>query len=164
MNKAWAVVSLMVALVLAHEGLILKSASDRLRQENALLDGKNAGLAKDIQDKGRLAHRAGLRLAAAYALVMNQVRVLEDGNAAAMSVHLETAQESRDIADHFEPTAYQGVKGLKIKIIIDKFSRETDMGAVLDDIYVLEKNTDFLASDIAKDNNNLIVKGEIYGL
>jgi len=38
------------------------------------------------------------------------------------------------------------------------------MGAVLDDIHLLEKNTDFKASEISKDSNNLIVKGEIYGL
>ena len=51
-----------------------------------------------------------------------------------------------------------------MKIVINKYSKETDMGAVLDDIHLLEKNTDFTATQIVKDNNNLIVKGEIYGI
>ena len=78
--------------------------------------------------------------------------------------NLKGAMDSQDISSHYVDTEYKGIRGLKIQIVVDKFSKETDMGAVLDDIHLLEKNTDFVSSEISKDNNNLIVKGEVYGL
>jgi hypothetical protein len=95
---------------------------------------------------------------------MNQIRLLESYSGTSMNVQLEATTDTQDISSHYEDTQYKGIRGLPIKIVVDKFSKETDMGAVLDDIHVLEKNTDFIASEISKDNNNLIVKGEVYGL
>jgi uncharacterized protein with HEPN domain len=95
---------------------------------------------------------------------MNQIRLLESASGTSMNVQLEGTMDTQDIANHYEDTPYKGIRGLRIRIVVDKFSKETDMGAVLDDIHLLEKNTDFMASEISKDNNNLIVKGEVYGL
>ena len=47
---------------------------------------------------------------------------------------------------------------------VDKFSNETDMGAVLNDIYQLEMSTDFKVTEINKEGNTLIVKGDVYGI
>ena len=90
--------------------------------------------------------------------------MLEGFGGTNMDVQLDGVKDAGDISTQFEDTEYKGVRGLKIKIVVNKFSKETDMGAVLDDIHLLEKNTDFIASEISKDSNNLIVKGEIYGL
>jgi hypothetical protein len=72
--------------------------------------------------------------------------------------------DTQDISSHYENTEYKGIRGLKIKIVVNKFLKETGMETVLDNIQILEKNTDFMVTEISKDNNNLIVKGEVYGL
>jgi hypothetical protein len=135
-----------------------------LAQENLFLEEQNADMKEQIRYKQSLEKHPAIRLSTEYGLMMNEVRMLESYSGTSMNVQLEDAKNADDIANHYESTSYKGVRGLKIKIVIDKFSKETDMGAVLDDVHILEKSTDFLASTIAKDNNNLIVKGEIYGI
>lgn len=81
-----------------------------------------------------------------------------------MNLTIEKSADNDDIAHHYVDSQYRGIKKLPIVIQIDKFSSETDMGAVLNDVYHLEKETDFKATEINKEGNVLIVKGEVYGL
>ena len=103
-------------------------------------------------------------LSLAYALLMNKVRVFQDYNGINMTVLLENDKDTDDVSENYVDTPFKGVKALRIRIVIDKFLKETQMGTLLDDIRLLEKKTDFLITEISKDNNQLIVKGEVYGI
>ena len=164
MNKIIIFISFVVSIVFINFGMSTKAQMDGLKSENARLQANNFDMEQKIKDKEFLAKQAPVSVSTEYSAVMNQIRLLESTSGTNMNVQLEGAMDTQDISSHYEDTAYKGIRGLKIKIVVDKFSKETDMGAVLDDIHLLEKNTDFMASEISKDNNNLIVKGEIYGI
>lgn len=80
------------------------------------------------------------------------------------NIVLTGTKENEDIEDHYVVTKFRHVKGLPLTIGVEKYSNETDMIGVLNDIYLLEKRTDFKVSEISTDNNGLIVKGELYGI
>ena len=164
MNKIIIFISLVVSIVLINFGMSTKAQMDELKSENAQLQANNLDMKQKIKDKEFLTKQAPVPISTEYSVVLNQIRLLESYSGTSMNVQLEGAMDTQDISSHYEDTEYKGIRGLKIQIVVDKFSKETDMGAVLDDIHLLEKNTDFMASEISKDNNNLIVKGEIYGL
>ena len=81
-----------------------------------------------------------------------------------MNIVLTGTKENENIEDHYVDTEFRDVKGLPMTISVEKFSNETDMAEVLNDIYLLEKRTDFKVSEISTENNGLIVKGELYGI
>jgi len=164
MNKIIIFISFVVFIVFINFGMSTKTQVDGLKSENERLRANNFDMEQKIKDKESLTKQAPVFLSTEYSVVMNQTRLLESYSGTNMNVQLEGAMDTQDISSHYEDTEYKGIRGLKIKIVVDKFSKGTDMGAVLDDIHLLEQNTDFMASEISKDNNNLIVKGEIYGL
>jgi len=164
MNKIIIFISFVVSIVLVNFGMSTKAQVDNLRDEFSQLEANNLDMKQKINEKGFLVKREGVLLPVEYNLVINQVRMLEGYSGTNMALQLNGIKDAADISTQFEGTEYKGVRGLRIKIVVNKFSKETDMGVVLDDIHLLEENTDFMASEITKDNNNLIVKGEIYGL
>jgi hypothetical protein len=164
MNKIIVFISIVMAFVLINLGISSKTQVDELRNENLQLQSNNMDLKEKIKDKESLPKQAPVPISTEYSEVLNQIRLLESYGGTSMSVQLDGSTDTQDISSHYEDSEYRGIKGLKIQIVVDKFSKETDMGAVLDDIHLLEKNTDFMATEISKDNNNLIVKGEVYGL
>lgn len=164
MNKIIILLSFVVSAVLINFGVSAKARIDDLRIKNAQYQADNIDMNRKIKIKESLPKQTPVVLLTAYHAVLNQIRWLESTSGTVMNVQLRGAMDTPDIAGHYEDTPYQGIRGLKIQIVVDKFSKETDMGAVLDDIHLLEKNTDFIASEISKDNNNLIVQGEIYGV
>jgi hypothetical protein len=164
MNRIIIFVALVVSIIFLNLGISTKAQVVNLRDKDLLLETNNLEMKQKIKDKEFLVKHDPVFLSTEYGLVMNQIRILESYSGTSMNVQLEGAKDTDDISDHYVDTEYKGVRGLKIRIMVDKFSKETDMGAVLDDIHLLEKNTDFMASEISKDNNNLIVKGEVYGL
>jgi hypothetical protein len=164
MNKTIIFISFAVSVVLINLGMSTKARVDELKSENAQLQANNFDRKLKIKDKESLPKEVPVPLSEEYNLVLNQIRSLESTSRTNMNVQLEGTMDTQDITSHYEDTPYKGIRGLKIRIVVDKFSKETDMGAVLDDIHLLEKNTDFMASEISKDNNNLIVKGEVYGI
>jgi len=164
MNRGVIILSLFVSLAFVHLGTFNKSEADGLRRKVAQLKSDNLEMKQEIKVKEDMVKRRPVPLPIAFAAVMNETRILESDSGKNMNVQLEDAKDAEDISTHYVATSYRGVRGLKIKIVIDKFSKETDMGAVLDDIHLLEKNTDFIAEEINKDSNHLIVKGEIYGI
>ena len=164
MNKIIIFISFIVSIVLINFGMSTKAQVDDLKIENAQLQANNLDMKQEIKDKESLPKQDPVPISTEYSVVMNQIRLLESYSGTSMNVQLEGTSDTEDITSHYVGTEYKGIRGLKIRIVVDKFSKETDMGAVLDDIHLLEKNTDFMASEISKDNNNLIVKGEVYGL
>ncbi len=164
MNKIVIFISFIVSIILVNLGMSTGVQISNLRDEESQLEANSLDMKQKIKDKESLVEHEPVLLSTEYGLVMNQIRLLESYSGTNMNVQLEGAKDVKDIADQYVDTAYRGVRGLKIRIVVDNFSKEADMGAVLDDIHLLEKNTDFLASEIDKDTNNLIVKGEVYGL
>jgi len=164
MNKGIIFISLIVSIVLINLGISIKSQVDGLKSDRSKLENDNMDMERKIKIKGSLSKQPPILLSTEYIAVLNQIRLLESYSGTSMSVQLEGGMDMQDISNHYENTEYKGIRGLRIKILVDKFSKETDMGAVLDDIHLLEKNTDFMALEISKDNNNLIVKGEVYGI
>jgi len=164
MNKIIVLIAVVLSVVLINLGLSSRAQIDELRTENTELESGNLEMKQRIKDKELLPKKAPVPLSVEYNVVMNQIRILESYGGTSMNVQLDNALDVQDISSRYVETEYKGIRGLKIKIVVDKFSHETDMGAVLDDIHLLEKNTDFVASEISKDNNTLIVKGEVYGL
>lgn len=164
MNRIIIFISLAVSIILINLGMSTKAQVDVFKNENSQLQDNNLDMKQKIKDKESLVKQVPIPISTEYNVVLNQIRILESYSGTSMNVQLEGAIDAQDISSHYEGTEYRGIKGLRIKIVVDKFSKETDMGAVLDDIHLLEKNTDFMASEISKDNNNLIVKGEVYGL
>ena len=164
MNKVFILASVVLSFVLINLGLSAKTHLEELRSEQAQLESNNLNMKQMVREKEPMPKQAPVPIAVEYGLVMNQIRILESYGGTGMRIQLDGVTDVQDISDHYVDTEYIGIKGLKIKMLIDKFSKETDMGAVLDDIHLLERNSDFMASEITNDNNNLIVKGEIYGL
>lgn len=164
MNKIVIFISLAGSVILINFGISTKAQVDGFKSTDLQLKADNLDMQRKIKDKESLPKQEPVALSTEYSAVLNQIRLLESYSGTNMNVQLEGTMDSQDISSHYEKTQYKSIRGLKIKIIVDKFSKETDMGAVLDDIHLLEKNTDFVASEISKDNNNLIVKGELYGL
>ena len=164
MNKIILFISLMIAAVLVNAGISTRIKTDDLRRKKTNLDADNRQMQAEIKDKESLVKREPVLLSKEYALLINQTKILESYSGTSMELGLEGLKDADDVADHYVDTSYRGIKGLKLCIMVDKFSKEADMGAVLDDIHSLEKNTDFLATQISQSSNNLIVKGELYGI
>jgi hypothetical protein len=164
MNKMVIFISLVAAIVLINWGMSAKAQIDELKSESLRLEINNFKMKQKIKYEESLTKLAPIPLSKEYSLVLNQIRLLENHSGTSMNIQLVGTMNTQDISSHFEDTEYKGIRGLKVQIVVDKFSKETDMGAVLDDIRLLEKNTDFMASEISKENNDLIVKGEVYGL
>jgi len=164
MNKIVIFFAFAFFILLVNDGVSIKAHADSLKSEYLKLVQNNLKMKEEVQNKKMLIKRPPLWLSAEYGVVMNQVKSIENSSGTSMNVQLEGVKDAEDITSHFVSTAYKGVKGLRVRIVIDKFSQEADMGAMLDDIHLLEKTTDFMALEISKNNNNLVVKGEIYGL
>jgi hypothetical protein len=157
-------ISLVIAAVLINFGLSTGGQVRDLNDQKSQLESSNLELKKQIDIKKLLPKQDAIGVSTEYGLVLNQIRMLESYSGTNMNVQLEGVADASDISSHFEKSDYKGIRRLKINIVVDKFDNETDMGTVLDDVHQLEKNTDFKVSEITKDNSNLIVKGELYGL
>ena len=117
-----------------------------------------------IKDKGSLLRRAPATIEKEYGKVLQRINLLKGYCGVNMNVQLEGIMDTQDVSSHYEDTEYKGIKGLRIRITANELSKETDMEIMLDGIYQLEKDTDFIVVEISKENNGLIVKGEVYGL
>lgn len=164
MNKIIICSSFIVSAIFVNFGMSTKAHVDSLKDEVTQLETNNADMKQQISDKEFLKKKTGIELPTEYGLFMNHVRNLEGNGGTSMDVQLESAKDADDISKQYEDTEFKGIRGLKLKIVVNKFSKDTDMGSVLDDIHLLEESTDFMATEISKDSNNLIVKGELYGL
>ncbi len=156
--------SFFITVLLIHYGVVTNAQVDDLKKEISQMQVGDLEMRQEIKDKRHLHSQAPTTLITAYNRFLNQVRLLESYSGTSMDVQLEENAGTQDIMDHFKNTEYKGIKGLKIRIVVKKFTKEADMGAVLDDIHILETYTDFMACEISQENDRLIVKGEIYGI
>ncbi|MBF0511861.1 MAG: hypothetical protein HQL13_05995 [Candidatus Omnitrophica bacterium] len=164
MKKTMIFLSLALSLLLFHWGFTLSQEMRALQGQYTQLQTNNLMIKEEIRFKETLPKKAPMPLSTGYTDMLNHISVLENTSGTCMQVNIEASKEDQMIENHYENSEYQGIKKLKIQIMVDKFSKESDMGAVLDDIHLLEKDTDFIARQIIKENNDLIVKGEVYGI
>ena len=164
MNKVIISSCIVVSMFFINVGLsINKKVNDLFKQkENILIQNNHIGV--EILESQLLPQRPPVFISKAFSLVINEIRYLEENSGTIMNLTIEKSANNDDIAHHYVDSQYRGIKKLPVVIQIDKFSSETDMGAVLNDVYHLEKETDFKATEINKEGNVLIVKGEVYGL
>ena len=164
MNKVIISASIVVSMFFINVGLSINNkVNDLLKQkEDILIQNNHIGV--EILERQRLPQRAPVIISKAFSLVINEIRYLEENSGTIMNLTIEKSVDNDDIAHHYVDSQYRGIKKLPIVIQIDKFSSQTDMGAVLNDVYQLEEETDFKATEINKEGNVLIVKGEVYGL
>jgi len=164
MNKGAILASFFVSLIFVNAGISAKGQNDRLHKQCLEMDAQNLYMQQEIKVKKAMIKSRPVLLSMEYGFFINQVKMLEAYSGAEMSVQLDGSRDSDDISTHYTNTEYKGIRGLKIQIVIDKFSKDTDMAEILDDIHLLEQTTDFMVNTIDKDNNNLTVKGVVYGL
>ena len=164
MNKVIISASIVVSMFFINVGLSINNkVNDLLKQkEDILIQNNHIGV--EILERQRLPQRAPVIISKAFSLVINEIRYLEENSGTIMNLTIEKSVDNDDIAHHYVDSRYRGIKKLPVVIQIDKFSSQTDMGAVLNDVYQLEEETDFKATEINKEGNVLIVKGEVYGL
>lgn len=165
MNKIMIVMAVVIAAFFMEGGLMLRSRTmDTEKQKNDMVS-ENLALADEVGQKQRFKKNAPKTISNAFSLFVNETKMFETYGGTRMNIVFNgEARENEDIEDYYADTEFRNVKGLRLTIHVEKFSNETDMAEVLNDIYLLEGRTDFKVSEISTENNALIVKGELYGI
>jgi hypothetical protein len=164
MNKIFILICIVVSVFFANAGLSINSQVDGISKQSQDILIQNNHMEVEISNRLLLTQKPAVAISKAFSLVVNEIRFLEEYSGTAMNLMIEKSQDNEDIAKHYIDSQYRGIKKLPVLIQVDKFSNETDMGAVLNDIYQLEAETDFKVTEINKEGNTLIVKGDVYGL
>jgi hypothetical protein len=163
MNKMIIITCIVISVFLVNAGLSINAqVEDLSRQKDSLLV-QNNHMGAEILERQQLIQKLPIEISKAFSLVINEIRYLEENSGTTMNLTIEKSVDDDDIANHYIGSQYRGIKKLPVTIEVDKFSDETDMGAVLNDVYQLELETDFKATEINKEGNTLIVKGDVYG-
>jgi hypothetical protein len=164
MNKIIFVIAVVITVFFINLGLILRShMMDTKKQKNVIVS-ENLTLSEEVDQKQRFKKNVPKTISKAFTLFVNEIKMFETYSGTRMNIALTGSKENENIEDHYVDTKFRNVKGLSLTINVEKFSNETDMAEVLNDIYLLENRTDFKVSEISTENNVLIVKGELYGI
>jgi hypothetical protein len=164
MNKIITLISLAVSVFFINAGISMNAQVVGLlkQKEDLLIQNNNIGL--EISQKLSLSQMPPVDISKAFSLVVNKIRFLEGNSGSTMNLMIEKSQDSDEIYNYLIDSQYRGIKKLPVTLQVDKFSNETDLSSVLNDIYQLEVETDFKVTEISKTGNGLIVKGDVYGL
>jgi hypothetical protein len=164
MNKIIIPICVVVSIFFINVGLSINEQIDGLYKQSKDLLIQNNHIEVEISNRRLLTQKPPVAISKSFSLVINEIRYLESNSGTVMNLSIEKSQDNEDISNHYIDSQYRGIKKLPVMLQVDKFSSETDMGAVLNDIYQLEMGTDFKASEINKEGNALFVKGDVYGL
>ena len=164
MNKIMLIISILVAVFFVHLGLSMNTQFESLSKQTGDTVIQNHHMGMEIQARQSLTKRYPKAMSKAFSLLLNDLRYLEENSGTVMDLYIDKSKDNDDIASHYIDSQYRGIKKLPVLIEVNKFSSETDMSAVLNDIYQLEEGTDFKATEINKAGDILIVKGDVYGL
>ena len=163
MNNMLVVLAIIVAGVLINGGYGRSSQTMVLKDQKNKMEIEDRRMADELFEKQGIKRSKPQAISKAFIFFLNQTKMFESYSGTQMSIEFNNKEEE-DIEDYYVKTVFRQVKGLPLTINIDKFSNETDMVEVLNDIYLLENHTDFKVTSIVSDNNTLIVKGELYGI
>ena len=164
MNKFIILICAVVSIFFVNVGLSINAQVDGLAKQTEGILIQNNHMGVGISNRQLLAQRPPVFISKAFSLVINGIRYLEENSGTTMNLTIEKSKDNDDISNYYIDSHYRGIKKLSVMLEVDKFSSETDMGAVLNDIYQLEVETDFKVTEINKEGNTLIVKGDVYGL
>ena len=164
MSKITFGMSLGITALLIHSGLSLRAHSSDAKQQYDAVVSENLAFKGELEHKQIYRKDLPMAISDAFTGFVNETKMLETCSGTRVNIVFTGTKENENIEDHYEATSFRNVKGLPIAISVEKFSNETDMAAVLNDIYLLENHTDFKVSHISTENNSLIVKGELYGI
>jgi hypothetical protein len=158
------IMAMIITGVFIHLGFGLKNKSvDALKQKERIMS-QNISMSDEIEQKQVYKKSEPKSLWDAFASFVNQSKMFEIYGGTQMKLVFSGSKENENIEDRYVETEFRNVKGLPLTINVSKFSSQTDMAEVLNDIYLLESRTDFKISEILTDNDVLTVKGELYGI
>ena len=164
MSRIVILISIFVSLYFVHTGLLMKVKVQELTRQKQDMVAQNNHMIFEISERLQLPQKQALLMSKAFSKVVNETRYLESNSGTTVDLTIEKSADSDEISSHYQDSQYHGVKKLPVVLHIDKSSSETDLGAVLSDIYQLEIETDFKVTEINKDGTTLLVKGDIYGI
>jgi hypothetical protein len=164
MNKVIWTCAILVTVFFINVGLGLRAQLTEIKQELSELTRENASLSEEIARKRQFERKSPQTVSSAFTLFVNEIRMFETYSGSRMNIAVNGREENQSIEDHYINTEFRQVKGLPLTINVEKFSTNTDMVEVLNDIHLLESHTDFKVSEIFSENNTLTVKGELYGI
>jgi len=157
-------IAVVLAGLLIEAGLNIHARAAEIAQEKQALRRQNVSMSDELKAKQRYHPSSPQSMSEAFRFFINQTRMLEIYSGTHMSLVVDAGHDNDDMQEHDVLTEFRRVKGLRLMIHVDKFSNETDMEEVLNDIYLLEKHTDFKVKEIMAANGVLTVKGELYGI
>lgn len=165
MNKIMIVMAVVIAVFFINTGLTLRAQSGQVKIEKNEIISQNLALFNEAEQKQLFKKSEPKTISNAFTWFVNETKMFEGTSGTRMNIVFKgEARENENIEEHYVDTEFRNVKGLSLTISIEKFSNETDMAEVLNDIYLLENRTDFKVSEISTENSVLIVKGELYGI
>ncbi len=164
MRKLLVLISLIVAASLFHLGISAHGQAMAMRADKLALEDNNALKTQEIEYKRSLKQTKPLEMSKAFNFLVNQMGFLETYTGTTMDIVFSQGKDRDSLENYYKKTEFRGVNGLPLIISINKFSKETEVGSVLNAVYLLEKRTDFKVTEISKEDANLTVKGELYGI
>ena len=164
MNKIIIITAVIISIFLFNFSISLMSRTNELSTQTSKASHDVALLAQELKQKGGFVKKAPVEINRSFNLFVNLIRMLEDYGGTKIVLSFLTKTDKDSLEDHFTDSPFRNVKALPIVLKINKCSRAADMVSVLNDIYVLEKQTDFKVNEITNDNDILQVKGELYGI
>lgn len=165
MNKIMVITAVVITVFFINLGLTLRSHTREAKIEKEEIASQNLVLSNEVDQKQLFKKNEPKTISNAFTFFVNETKMFETTSGTRMGIVFNGwPKENENIEDHYVDTEFRNVKGLVLTINVEKFSNETDMAEVLNDIYLLENRTDFKVSEILIENNVLIVKGELYGI
>jgi hypothetical protein len=164
MNKAFLFIALSVSGLFVYLALGEAQKVIHLKKELARLKANNTAIQQKIRARGSLTKLPPIPMPEAYRFFLNQIRLIENYSGAKMDVQLEEGKPLEIISTHYKDAPYKDVKALRIKMLVNRVPEEEGIGMILDDMHLLEKNTDFMVMEVNRESHALTVKGELYGV
>jgi hypothetical protein len=164
MNKILIVTASVLSLVLGNFGASLRAQARDSNQLKEQLRQGNDALEQELKFKQTFPQNEPVSIAKAFDRLINRMRMLENYGGTHMELLWMVTNETDDLENYLKGSSFRQVRILPVVFKVNKYSSETDMGCVLNDIYALEKQTDLKVNDITGRGDVLEVKGELYGI
>ena len=163
MNRMLIIAAVAVSITLLNLGFSFSGQRNVLNGQKNSISQENGIMAQELRKKEQFIKKSPVGINEALNLFVNLMRML-DYDGAKIEIFFTTKQEKGNLEDYFIDSAFRNVRALPVVLRTNKFLKENDLTAVLNDIYILEKQTDFKVEEITDENNVLEIKGEVYGI
>jgi hypothetical protein len=164
MKKIVIIVSIVISSFLLNGGKAFMSQASVLHEEKICLLRADDEMDREIKRKRRLRKKLPVPITTSFGSLINLMRTLENYGGEKIELLLSAKKEKESLEEHFAGSDFRNVKSLPMDFKFSKFSESTQLAAVLNDIYLLERVTDFRVYEISDVNDILEVKGVLYGI